>query len=289
MTAERQPMPNMHTPSEQGFQRLLLREYKDQSQPGDGLKRFGVNLALFTGSTAVDLLESHAVDKFIRHNKKLDAKLSAHEALKDENVKDLNTVPEEVKNSEWYATMLAKATKQLAKDETLDLDNVKDEVHKMAKKELGIKRGLEFMEEWGTDSLYAGMANAWVRLMTGVEGAKYVSETSAFIADWFIVWSQVQNDNAVYPKKYRFEGKKTVPQRGWKGIKLAYEAADFVNPVNVEAAFRMIEEIPVFGDGILWLHRKADQFLETPFMQKANTLASKGALGLHIGKNVETL
>lgn len=286
MTVERQPVTKVYSPSELGFQRLLIRDLKDQSRPGEGLKRFGLNAAIFTGSTAVDLAESHAVDKFIRN--RFNKIKTQHEDVKDlDSMRDL---PEKTQDQAWYKTMEDKLQKQHEGAAVIvQLEDVKKHVKEAAENEQGKKWAAEFLEEWWTDSLQGGIANAWVRLMTGMEDAHYVSPTSEVITDGFVTWSQVFNKNAVYPKRFREGGKVDEPRRGWKGIKLAYEAADFVNPVNVEAAFRMIEEIPVVGDGVAWLRKKSDHYLETKVGSIAKSAAFKGVLGFHIGKNIKPL
>lgn len=227
--------------SERGFQRLLLRDHKNESQPGDGMKRVGFNVSVLVGATAADLAESHLVDAVWR------------------NPMD---------------RMMEHAREHISQD--------------AAKTRQGVKFAGEFIEEWASDSAYTAVANAWLRMMTGVKGAKYVSETSAFIADWGNVISQVFLSDRLYGKT-RSVGGKVVPQRGLFGVKLAYPSMDFINPVNVEAAFRLVEELPVVGKGVAWLHERTDHLLESTLARLGNAAAAKGILGFHIGRNVKPL
>jgi len=231
-----------YTESQRAFQRLLLRNKRGESLPGDGMKRFGINASIFTGATLVDLAESHLVDAVIRE------------------------------------PMDAAIERITAKGKSFE---------NAAKTAQGNKLALEFIEEWGSDSAYAALANAWLRMMTGVNGAHYVTETSAFIADWGNVISQVFFADRLYGKTIT-NGKHVHPKK-IGGIKLAYTSADFFNPVNVEAAFRMAEELPVVGGGIAWLHEKTDHALESTIGRLGNTTAAKGILGFHIGKNIKPL
>lgn len=156
-----------------------------------------------------------------------------------------------------------------------------------AKTRQGVKFAGEFIEEWASDSAYTAVANAWLRMMTGIKEVKYVTETSAFIADWVNVISQVWLQDKLYPTK--FVGDNGKPMRGWLGIKKAYQTMDFVNPVNVEAALRALEEAPVVGTAITWLHEKTDSMLESKTARFGNAAVAKGILGFHIGRNVKPL
>lgn len=275
MSAESAPNKQF-TASEQQFQRLLLREQRSQSQPGDSWKRLSLNTSILLGATAVDLAESHLVDKFIRNPMK-------------ENVTVAKAASKEAETK--FDVDAFKAAHKEIGDEQMEgaITKAKEALWKPAQNMQGKKYALEFVEEWASDNAYASLANAWVRLMTGKENAHYVTETSAVLADLFIIWSQVFNDNAVYPKRFRKAGSVEEPQRGWRGIKKAYEAADFVSSVNVEAALRILEEVPVVGDGFAWLHHKSDQLIESTIGRWANTAFAKGILGFHIGRNVKPL
>ncbi len=281
MNVEAQPQ-RAYSPSEQGFQRLLLREHKNESKPGEGFKRAGLNLSILVGSTVADLAESHLADKIWRVPQEKKAEKAAevyHAHLHmGDDLEAFRATRENLKEAEEGVLKTAFATTE---------KKLKDN----ATTKKGVHLAGEFIEEWASDSLYAGVANTWVRLMTGIDGAKYVTETSAFISDWANVISQVFGGDKLFGRttmRTTMKGMKVVPER-WKGIKLAYQSMDFVNPVNVEAAFRVIEEVPVVGDGVAWLHEKADKMLENKLVQVGNTAASKGILGFHIGKNVKPL
>lgn len=241
MTKESQPT-RAYTPAEQGFQRLLIREQKQESQPGDGLKRLGINTTMLVGSTALDLAESHLVDAVIRN--------PMHEKIHEIKAKG-------------------------------------PQFAEQAKTAQGVQFAAEFIEEWASDSIYANIANAWVRMMTGKEDAKYVSETAAFIAEWGNVVSQVFLADRLYGKTKVHHGH-TVPQTYGK-VKLAYASADFLNPVNVEAAIRVMEDVPVIGKAVSFLHDKTDHLLETAALRLGSSIAGKGILGFHIGKNVKAI
>ncbi len=255
------------SPAEQGFQRLLIREQKDQSRPGDGLKRAGLNLSILVGATVADLGESHLVDKFLR--KPLEASVGAAREKAQGFTKEAFA---EKYVGESLDEAFAEARKKL-----VDAAATKQGTHLAA----------EFVEEWASDSVYAGLANSWVRLMTGVDEAKYVSETSAFISEWANKISQVFGNDRLFGRT-TMQGTKLVPDR-WHGIKLAYQSMDFINSVNVEAAFRVLEEIPVVGDGVAWVHEKTDKMLGGTLARITNTAAATGILGYHIGKNVKPL
>lgn len=257
------------SPAEQGFQRLLIREQKGESQPGDGLKRTGLNLSILVGATAADLGESHLVDKFLRKPLEASVELAREKA-------------QGFTKEAFAATFTGEQTAlnaafQDARKKLVDAAATKQGVHLAS----------EFVEEWASDSVYAGLANSWVRLMTGVDDAKYVSETSAFIAEWANKISQVFGGDKLFGRT-TLNGIKIVPER-WHGIKLAYQSMDIINSVNLEAAFRVIEEIPVVGDGVAWVHEKTDKMLGGTLARIGNTAAATGILGYHIGKNVKPL
>lgn len=156
-----------------------------------------------------------------------------------------------------------------------------------ARRTQGVYLAGEFIEEWASDTFYKNAANQWATKMTGDPSVKYVSETAEFMSDWMNVVSQVWLSDKFYPTK--FVGKDGKPMTGLFGIKKAYQTMDFINPVNVEAALRLMEEIPVLGGGIEWLHRKADHMLEQSKTRLLSTIAAKGVLGYHIGRNVKPL
>ncbi len=156
-----------------------------------------------------------------------------------------------------------------------------------ARKVQGVHFAGEFIEEWASDTLYKNVANKWAAMMTGDPNVKYVSETSEFMSDWMNVVSQVWLSDKFYPTK--FVGKDGKPMTGLFGIKKAYQTMDFINPVNVEAAIRLMEELPVLGGGVAWLHKKTDHMLETSKARLASSFAAKGVLGYHIGRNVKPL
>jgi len=276
------PVPH-YTEAQLKNQKTFLADHHTELTAGDRLRQIGVNAAIFAGSTVVDLAESHVADKLIRE--KVNKMKQNLETLNEGGVVAIENIPSEMRENAWFKRWEARN-----KGKEVTLDGLKEHVKHLATTENGKKLAAEFVEEWGTDSLYAWAANSYVQMVTGVKGAKYVSETSAFIADWFIVWSQVFNKNTVYPTRFRLsDHEPEKAQKGWLGIKKAYEAADFVNAVNLEAAFRMIEAVPVFGDGVKWLHHKTDHLLESTIGSRLNTAASKGILGFHIGKNIKAL
>lgn len=256
-----------YSASEQGFQRLLIREQKDQSQPGDGLKRTGLNLSILVGSTVADLGESHLIDKFLRKPLEASVELAREKA---------QGFTKKVFAEKYAGESLNEAYKEARK-----------KLFDAASRKQGMHLAAEFVEEWASDSIYAGMANSWVRLMTGVDEAKYVSETSAFISEWANKISQVFGGDKLF-NLTTFKRTKIVPDR-WHGIKLAYQSMDFINSVNVEAALRVVEEIPVVGDGVAWIHEKTDKMLGGTLARITNTAAATGILGYHIGKNVKPL
>lgn len=241
MHKEAQPA-RTYTPAEQGFQRLLIPEKKHESQPGDSLKRLGINTTILVGATAADFAESHLVDKIIRE--------PMHDRIHELKAKG-------------------------------------PAFREAAKSAQGKQFALEFVEEWASDSIYAGLANSWVRAMTGVDDAKYVSETSAFLAEWGNVISQVFLADRLYGKT-KVVNNHTVPQTYGK-MKLAYASADFFNPVNVEAAFRIVEELPIVGNAVTWLHKKSDHLLETASSKLGQSIFGKAITGFHIGKNIKPL
>jgi|GEM_PF-741229 len=156
-----------------------------------------------------------------------------------------------------------------------------------ARKVQGVHFAGEFIEEWASDTVYKNVANKWAAMMTGDPKVKYVSETSEFMSDWMNVVSQVWLSDKFYPTK--FVGHDGKPMTGLFGIKKAYQTMDFMNPVNVEAALRLMEELPVLGRGVTWLHKKTDHMLETSKARLASSFAAKGVLGYHIGRNVKPL
>ncbi len=276
------------SPSQRGSQRLLLPEFKSQSQPGDGMKRAGLNFSILLGATAADLVEGNLVTNLFRD--KLEKRV---DAMKD----TANTYDQPA-----YDQDIAKNAAHLAKN----WQEQKEKLTNAAKREQGLQGAFDFAEEWASDNLYATAANAWVRMMTGINEAKYVSETSAFLADWGNIISQVFFDDVLIGKKLphpTINGKwvaddlfkikwgkdKNIPNTYRHVFKLkgAYKTMDFINPVNVEAAFRLVEEIPVVGEGVHWLREKSDVALEATVGKWTNTLASKGILGFHIGRNVK--
>ncbi len=242
MSKESQPSTKAFTPAEQGFQRLLIPEKKHESQPGDSLKRLGINTSILVGATAADFAESHLVDAIIREP--------------------------------MHGRIHALKEKGPAFTES-------------AKTAQGSLFALEFVEEWASDTIYANIANAWVRMMTGMDDAKYVSETSAFLAEWGNVISQVFLADKLYGKTKMSHGH-VVPQTYGK-VKLAYASADFFNPVNVEAAFRIVEEMPIVGKGVSWLHEKSDHLLETASSKLGQSIFGKAVTGFHIGRNIKPL
>lgn len=270
-----------YTKSQMGFQRLLIPELKDRSRLGEGWKRAGFNFTILVGATAADLAEGNIVDALFRNRleKNTDDKIKAAWEAKTDLEKAQGPKPRNKAN----------------KTKLDELEKKAKELKEVALKQQGWQAATEFAEEWFSDSAYASLANAWVQLMTGVKGAKYVSETSAFVADWVNIISQVFLSDKFIPGKYH----KVSPKTDWGtqhnevtkkfGINLAYRTMDFVNPVNVEALFRLLEEIPVVGDGVAWAHEKTDKLLESTLGRWGSGIAGKGILGYHIGRNVKPI
>lgn len=131
-----------------------------------------------------------------------------------------------------------------------------------------IKDGVKFIEEWGSDSAYVGMTNALARTLTGVPEATYVKGTAEVVSDWTNAIMQV------------FGGDKKITLLKYKGFPvLSTEMQNFVNPTDVEAAFRLLAEIP----GVGWVKNKLDHTVEhSKVVKYANIAASKGLLGYHI-------
>lgn len=132
---------------------------------------------------------------------------------------------------------------------------------------VGLIAGGEFVEEWGSDAAYMAGMNYIAQSLTGVEGAIYVSPTAEVLADWANVISQV------FMRK---------PDMTWK-----QKSENWINPVNTEAGFRLLEEIPVVGKGVEMAHGALDHALEhSPWLQNVNKAAGKFLTGYHIFKNV---
>lgn len=282
---EVQPTVKQFTAEQKRAQELLLRDHRVDA-PGEGAKRFSVAAGMFGIGTVLDLGESHLIDwvmrkpleKFEEHQKERAAKFTFGEYKKD--------LAKRGKDVPRGARVLEKGFKAEKEQVVLDV-----------KRARGIKNGADFMEEWASDTVVTSLANAWVRLMTGDESARLVSETAAFLADWGNIITQVffndvligktkvMKEKIVIRGKVNYE-KTLVPARGPFGVKLAYKSMDMVNPLNIEGAIRMAEELPVVGKGVSWLHDRTDHMLETKQAQVANTVAGKGILGYHIGRNV---
>lgn len=282
--------PKQFSEAQLGFQRLLLPEKKSDSQPGEGLKRLGLNASIFVGATVADLAESHLVDAIVRKAPVFNRMQVEYGDVK--GLADMDGLNEKQKTSQWMAEL--NNIRARAKNEAdINIDDVKKHLRDAAQHEMGIKNGVEFMEEWGSDAFMSSLANGWVRLMTGVDGVKYVSETAAVIADWINIASQVFYGDKYFPRFDRtvanMNTKDEKPKRGLFGVKLSYKTMDFINPVNVEAALRVVEDVPVVGNGVAWLHEKTDHLLESTVGGKATGLAGKWILGFHIGKNVVTI
>lgn len=165
------PIPQ-YTEKQLQNQKVFLADHHTELTGGDRLRQFGINAAIFTGATAVDLAESHLADKLIRD--KVNKMKENVAKLDDAGIVALENVPTEITESKWYSQWAARN-----KDKELTIDMLKKDVKDAATSFQGKKLAAEFIEEWGTDSLYAWAANSYVQMATGVKGAKYVSETSA--------------------------------------------------------------------------------------------------------------
>lgn len=264
-------------------QELLLRDHK-RNAPGEGAKRLGLGVAMFTAGTVYDIAESHAADWLIRKPLEVVLEKAEHRA---------NTMTISSYKKELAASGKKVPANQIPKTFIAE----KHAAHTNINVIRGEKLAADFIEEWVSDEAAASVVNAWVRLMTGDKNAKYVSETAAFLSDWGNVISQVFLNDVLIGKTvvekhrvrkgsgFKFE-KKTAPARGVLGIKLAYQSMDLINPVNVEAALRVAEEVPVLGSVVSWAHDKADHLLDKRTTRIANTVAAKGVTGYHIGRNV---
>lgn len=240
------------TPQQQTYQRLLLRD--GASEPGDGLKRLGLNTAIFLGATATDLAESNLAELLRgKLDKRAETSYEAYEAAQ-------NTVGAERKTN-------------------TEIEHLFD----VAYTKRGHAWASDIFEEWASDSLYTGVANKLAQKATGLDDVKYVSESAAFIGDWGNIISQVFLHDPKFGWMEHGEPKKLGP------IKLAYKSYDFFNAVNVEAGIRMLEELSVPGKGVKWAHEKLDALLETPVGSKLNNSFVKLAIGFHMGRNIKGL
>lgn len=273
-------------------QRLLLGEGRDLTG-SERAARVWLNTRVLAVATAGDLLESHVSDLFrVPLEEKAKEARSAYSEKRD------------VFNGATETDILIKSFDLTNVAVGAPMNSVKDDAEKVlktyenkAKLKTGMHWGMEFAEEWASDSVYAWLANTWLRSVTGVDKASYVSGTAETISDWANVISQVFYGDKLFPyskrtvHNFRKEENplgKEEPKRKF-GVKLAYKSMDFVNPVNTEAALRLLEDAPVVGDGFAWLHKKTDAFLETPFMSKTMTLAAKFVTGFHIGKDIVSI
>lgn len=252
MTPETASVPKIYTESEKGFQQLFNvgPHAKDGEVKGIAVKRLGANAGMLAAGTAADLLETEVVHRVMHHAvEPALKKISGEQTTINEYV--LKHASEHLKD--WQVEEAHKTFVENAK-----------------KTRNAVVLGSEFIEEWGSDTLFGSLANSWIRYLTGVEDAHYVTESSAFLADWTNTIAQV------FMMKQR-EGLPT-----WK------KSENWLNPVNVEAAFRMVEELPLgVGKAFAALRQKANHALEhSPVVRTANTAAAKGILGFHIGKNV---
>jgi hypothetical protein len=267
------------TPKQLEAQRIYLREARGESQPGDGLKRLGTHTVMLGVATVGDLVESHLADVVRQPMKKRE-----HEAKKE-------YYDHFDKTAFDSATRIVEANEGNISDAKAYVDLING-LSRDAKVKTGQHDAVEFAEEWLSDGVYASLANAWVRHATGMDDAKYVSETAAFIADWSNTLYQVFGGDKFLPERFVYpkgDPKAGEPMRTKLGIKKAYQTMDFINSVNVEAAIRVVEEVPVVGDGVSWLHEKFDKLIESTIGQKANTLVAKGMLGYHVGRNARGL
>lgn len=244
MNAEAQPQ-RAYSEAEMGFQRIVNEGPHSakagvESRPGDFGKRIFFNSTMLVGGMGVDLAES-AVSKWAI-DKVFDGKINRFEGA----VSTLKTASPQPEN---YEELLKKAKDAMREQHAL-------------------KDATKFVEEWGSDAVYVGLSNSLVRVLTGVPDATYVKGTAEVVSDWANVVMQV------------FYGDKKVPLLKWKGRTiLATEMQNFVNPTDVEAAFRLLAEIP----GVGWLKNKLDHTVEhSKVVRYANVAASKGILGYHI-------
>lgn len=247
MSAEARPQVKQYTPEQMGFQRLLIKDSGIPAQPGDGLKKFGLNLSVFAASTAIDVAEGKLAESLISRlfddapvasADQGNVKVEKKEVVKKVGSKSapVNTEPEKVSRLKAWG-------------------------EKIKEKRGPIKFGVEFVEEWVSDDLMKEGANAMVRGLTGMREAEYVSEASAVIADWTSMVVQV-----------------FTPDSGIKGVKIK----NMVSPVNVEAAFRTLAEVPLAGPVVSLAHEQLDKLFAAKAVQKVSTGAAKFLLGYHI-------
>lgn len=133
--------------------------------------------------------------------------------------------------------------------------------HAWVEKNPGVEGAAEFIEEWGSDSLISAGTNKLVGALTGEKHAEYVSPFSEAAGEWTNTVLQVFKGD---PK--------------WRGITVK----NLVSGVNVEAALRMISEVPLIGGAVSWTHEQLDTLMEQKAVKTLNTAAAKGILGYHI-------
>lgn len=244
MNIESQPQ-RAYSTSEQGFQRLVNEgphspKAGGESKSGDFGKRLFFNTTMLVGGLGVDLAES-AVAKWAI-DKLFDGKIGRLEGA---------------------VGTISSAEPKLANHEDL-LKKAREAV----REQHALKDGVKFIEEWGSDAVYVGLSNSLVRVLTGVPDATYIKGTAEVVSDWANVVMQV------------FYGDKRVPLLKWKGKTIfSTEMQNFVNPTDVEAAFRLLAEIP----GVGWLKNNLDHTVEhSKVLRYANLAASKGIMGYHI-------
>jgi hypothetical protein len=144
----------------------------------------------------------------------------------------------------------------------------KVELKKQLKETQARQMGVLFVEDSMSDFAYAAGMNALLRSMTGLEHTEYVSESAAFASEWTNVISLVFGNRPA-------------------DLKVWQKSENFINPVNVEAGLRVIEDIPVVGDAVAWAHEKLEHALhKSAALKMVNKVAATFVTGYHIRKNM---
>lgn len=135
------------------------------------------------------------------------------------------------------------------------------------------RSAVEFIEEWGSDKAIESIGNAVVQTLTGTE-EEYVRPVSAFLSDWSNTIVQV-----FYPNKMLF-------MVGDKKTGFAVKTKDVINPVLVEAAFRVLSELPGGASLDRVLNTVSEKLANSTALRYASGVASQGILGYHIQKTI---
>jgi len=252
------------------YKRLLMPDSGIAPQKYDTARRLSANTVIFTLATATDMAESHLVDWLIRKP------LQQHIETADSKV---HTFPQD------YAEQKGVTSNELFDDETFLKQH--EVVRKAAVRAEGVEKAADFIEEWASDKIYANVMNAWLRSATGDPNAAYVSEAADFISEWANKILQVFAGNPIIGLSEKNPNLKAhseiIAKRNAWGIKLGYEAADLINSVNVEAAMRILEEVPIVRIGIHKMREGIEHAMENRIIRTLHTIADLGVMGYFFG------